>query len=176
MGKQQLISENYRELNRQLHADRDDYGTSGIHFADYIGGLAAAIGTDDILDYGAGKQTLANALPQYAIKSYDPAIESISTYPQPADLVVCTDVLEHIEPECLDAVLDEIQRLTKRVAFVTVATTPAKKDLPDGRNAHLTIESYRWWLPKLWTRFKIDQFQTLADLHFMIVMRPLEDK
>jgi len=167
---EQLISEEYRELNTQLHEDRKDYGTTGHQFADLVGGLAASMGTDDILDYGAGKQTLANSLPQYPIKSYDPAIEYISKRPEPADLVVCTDVMEHIEPDCLDAVLDDLKNLTKKICMVTVATRPAVKTLKDGRNAHLIVEDYRWWLPKFWERFNINQFQNMNDMEFMLIM------
>jgi len=31
----------------------------------------------------------------------------------------------------------------------------AVKVLPDGRNAQLIQEDFRFWLPKLWTRFDI---------------------
>jgi len=176
MGETALITEEYRNLNTQLHEDRDDYGTGGHRFSDMVGGLAAAMGTEDILDYGAGKQTLANALPQYPVKNYDPAVKSINKPPDRAELVVCTDVLEHIEPECLDAVLDDLQRLTKKVAIITVATRLAVKKLADGRNAHLIVENYQWWLPKFWQRFDIDQFQNIGGKEFMLVVRPWEAK
>jgi len=176
MTKPRVITEDYRRLNAELHKDNEHYGISGQKYAELVGGLAAAMGTDDILDYGAGKQTLANALPQYAIKAYDPAIEYISTTPDPADLVVCTDVLEHIEPECLDAVLDDLVRVTKKVLIATVATRPANKTLSDGRNAHLIVEDFKWWLPKFWDRFDINQFQNMDGFQFMLIMQPREKK
>jgi 2-polyprenyl-3-methyl-5-hydroxy-6-metoxy-1,4-benzoquinol methylase len=69
--------------------------------------------------------------------------------PKPSDVVVCTDVLEHIEPEKLDAVLDHILRLTGYFAHLVISTRPANAVLPDGRNAHLIVETPDWWLEKI---------------------------
>lgn len=176
MADPQLISENYLELNKRLHDDREDYGTSGHHYAELVSGLAASMGTNDLLDYGAGKQTLANALPQFGIKAYDPAVESISATPEPAELVICTDVLEHIEPDCLDAVLDDLLRVTKKLLIATVATRPAVKTLADGRNAHLIVEDFRWWMPKFWDRFVINQVQNMDNMEILLIAQPREDE
>jgi hypothetical protein len=165
-----LISEEYRSLNENLHQTREDYGIGGHKWADLVTGLAEAIETKDVLDYGCGKSTLAMNIP-YAIKQYDPAIPKYSTLPSPADIVVCTDVLEHIEPEMIGEVLNHLQTLVKRVGFFVIATRPAKKKLADGRNAHLIIEPVRWWLNALWDKFEIQQFQ-LFDGEFLAVVSP----
>ncbi|NIV37196.1 MAG: hypothetical protein GWN58_49560, partial [Anaerolineae bacterium] len=135
-----LITDAYRELNTRLHESNPNYGTSGHKWAKHIGSLAGALETNEILDYGCGKQTLANALPQFTVHGYDPAIEGLDEPPEPHDLVVCGDVLEHIEPECLDDVLDDLKRVTRGTLFLVVATRPASKTLADGRNAHLIVE------------------------------------
>jgi hypothetical protein len=67
----------------------------------------------------------------------------------PADVVVCNDVLEHVEPEHLDEVLKHMASLAKKAIVLTVATVPAVKTLADGRNAHLIVENARWWYTKL---------------------------
>lgn len=153
-----LISEAYRDLNTKLHESNVHYGVSGAKWADEVKALAMQLGTTDVLDYGCGKCTLAKSLPELKIHNYDPAIAEHSRTPNPHDVVVCTDVLEHIEPECLDDVLDDIRKLTKRAAFLVVATRPAKKILADGRNAHLIQHNYRWWLGKLLDRFELVNF------------------
>jgi hypothetical protein len=66
--------------------------------------------------------------------------------PEPHDLVVCSDVLEHIEPDCLGDVLRHLYDLTKKALFVDVACRPAKKVLADGRNAHLIQRDPSAWL------------------------------
>jgi 2-polyprenyl-3-methyl-5-hydroxy-6-metoxy-1,4-benzoquinol methylase len=73
----------------------------------------------------------------------------------PADLVCCIDVLEHIEPEYLSAVLSHLASLTKNLAFLTIHSAPAIKILPDGRNAHLIIKPMSWWTPTLGLHFDV---------------------
>lgn len=158
----ELITEEYRKQNAELHKSRTDYGANGHRHAQQLREFANAIGTKDILDYGCGKGTLSDALHEFDVRNYDPAFPELSSPPEPAELVVCGDVLEHIEPQCLDAVLDDLKRVTKRVLFATIATRPAKKFLPDGRNAHLIQESMMWWLPKLDERFIIGSIHNMG--------------
>ncbi len=165
-----MISEAYRKLNAELHASNDLYGVSGAKYAQQIRALAISIQTEDVLDYGCGKSTLANNLP-YKIKQYDPAVPKYSKLPAPADLVVCTDVLEHVEPDLLGDVLDHLQGLVKRKGFFIISTRAAKKTLADGRNAHLIVESPKWWLSALWDKFKIVGFQDFGE-KFLAIVEP----
>lgn len=164
-----LISEDYRSLNEELHESNPAYGTSGKRHSVQIRELAMMMGTRDVLDYGCGKSTLQEHLP-FIINQYDPAMPKHSESPEPAEIVVCTDVLEHIEPENLDDVLDDLKRVTKTVGYFTVATRPAVKVLSDGRNAHLIQEDYKWWLPKMWERFDITSFQEMEGKEFLIIV------
>ena len=148
-----LISESYREQNRKLH-EVGNYGISGHKTANHVKFLADKLNTKDILDYGCGQQTLEQAL-GFKIQNYDPCIAGLDSEPKPAQLVICGDVLEHIEPEYLDNVLDDLQRVTLNTCFLIISTRPAQKILPDGRNAHLIQEGAKWWLPKLAHRFKV---------------------
>lgn len=148
-----LITQEYKQLNAELHG-RTDYGTSGHKWAATIAELACKLGTLDILDYGCGKQTLQKSL-GIPIKQYDPCLEGFDATPEPADIVMCGDVLEHIEPDCLDDVLDDLQRVVKRAGVFVVSTRPARRILADGRNAHLIQEPYAWWKEKIEARFDI---------------------
>lgn len=143
-----LITESYRSLNARLHSERPDYGTSGQRYARIVLDLCRRLDTRDILDYGCGKRTLESAL-GFPIHNYDPCIQGLEKPPEAHDIVVCTDVLEHIEPECLDGVLADLYRCTRKRAFLLVATIPAVKFLADGRNAHLIQEEYEWWRDRL---------------------------
>lgn len=151
-----LISPEYREQNRELHRQRTDYGISSQRHVAMINDLAQQNGFQSVLDYGCGKGRLGAQLsPLYDWRDYDPAIGGKEAEPGPADFVVCTDVLEHIEPLCLADVLDDLKRVTSKMVFMTVSTRKAKKTLPDGRNAHLIVEPMEWWLPKLTQRFNM---------------------
>lgn len=110
------------------------------------------------MDYGCGKRTLEEAL-GFPIANYDPAVEGLDATNEPHDIVACTDVLEHIEPDLLVGVLADIRRCTKKAAFLLIATRPAKKYLEDGRNAHLIQRDAKWWLGRLWDAgFRVRQF------------------
>jgi len=124
-----------------------------------------------LLDYGCGKLSLGkNLKADHPIKyqAYDPGVEQFSAPPVPAEMVVCIDVLEHIEPDCLDAVLDDLSRLTEGILFATVATGPARKTLSDGRNAHLIQEPMSWWMPKFFDRFDV-QSMVRTEHGFVVV-------
>lgn len=156
-GGSMLISDEYRELNAQLHATRPDYGISSHKWPPIIRRYADTYGCKSILDYGSGKGLLKQGLDRLysgvqhppKVFEYDPAVRGLQHPPQPADMVVCTDVLEHIEPECLDDVIDHIFDLAYKMIFVSVALVPATKTLSDGRNAHLIIQPANWWRNKL---------------------------
>lgn len=114
--------------------------------------------TPTLLDYGAGEQTLEKtakwALPHVKVTSYDPGVPGIDKMPSGVfDIVTCTDVLEHVERQFVEQTLDTLRRYTKGAAILYIACTPAKTLLPDGRNAHLTVEPPRWWLPRLQSRW-----------------------
>jgi hypothetical protein len=143
-----LITEEYRKLNEQLHNSNDGYGRSGHKWADAVRQILAQTKGTSVLDYGCGKKTLQEAL-GFEIANYDPAVPGLDAPPDPADVVACTDVLEHIEPECLDEVLRDLNRCTKEVILLVVATRPAKKTLADGRNAHLIQRPINWWLEQI---------------------------
>lgn len=164
-----LITEDYRKLNAQLHKDRKDYGIGGHKYAKHVQDLIRQTGANTILDYGCGKRTLERAL-GFSIVNYDPAILGCEDVPEPADLVVCTDVLEHIEPDCLEAVLDDLKRVTRTLIILSVAMRPAKKVLADGSNTHKIIENQHFWLPKLLSRFDLLNFMCAED-EFVAVMR-----
>lgn len=164
-------SPEYAAIQSQFHVDRPDYGTSGIRYLDQISELAKKMGTRDLLDYGCGKATLQKNLP-YPIQNYDPFIQEYSTPPYPADLVVCTDVMEHVESEFIDKTLEHIRILTKKVAFFQIATGPASKFLPDGRNAHLIQENINWWLRQMLPFFSIHHL-TDVNSGFIVVCSPI---
>lgn len=143
-----LITDQYRDLNRELHERNPAYGTSGQKYVDIVRKMMVDYTSMDVLDYGCGKRTLERAL-RLPIANYDPAVPGLEATPDPHDIVACTDVLEHIEPDCLDDVLADIRRCTVKAALLIVATRPAMKTLADGRNAHLIVEGEPWWRERI---------------------------
>jgi hypothetical protein len=156
-----LISEAYRELNRKMHEEHRSYGISAGHFRVLVEKIMKDEGHKSLLDYGCGKGILKDECPTLPISEYDPAIPGKDVMPDPAELVVCIDVLEHIEPEHLNAVLRHMQGLCQRKILFSISLAPAKKTLADGRNPHLSLHDEVWWRRKMRRHFKIiawDQF------------------
>lgn len=105
-----------------------------------------------ILDYGCGQSRLVDwisKLQDAVACRYDPAIQKYSDLPEgPFDLLINTDVLEHVPEDNLDNVLREMRSLSEN-AFIVVSTRPAGKVLPNGENAHCTVWPSDKWLEKI---------------------------
>lgn len=165
-----LISPEYVEMNKAMHS-KGDYGIKGVARVSDVIQLAVQSDSRTILDYGCGRGTLKRNM-TLPVREYDPAIPGKDSLPSPADLVVCGDVLEHVEPECLEAVLKHLQSLTRKICFAVIHLTPAKKVLPDGRNAHLIQEDEHWWAERLSKYFDINQMQgskAVKEVAFVLV-------
>ena len=163
-----LISDAYRAEQAALHA-KGNYGTASLDFGELVSALVEETGAKTLLDYGCGSmRNLAKVLDcDVLYQGYDPAIPAFSAK-EPADVVACIDVLEHIEPDLLGNVLDDLRSLTK-VGFFTVHTGPALKVLSDGRNAHLIQQPPAWWFSRLSERFQIDTFKRYPDGFYVVV-------
>jgi len=152
------ITEDYKILQQKLH-ENPNYGVASTHFAPIVSEIIKAFKINTLSDYGAGKKRLyeslekLNNLPKDYFP-YDPAFPKYGE-PKPADLVCCIDVLEHIEPDLVDNVIEELSQITTNLGFYTIHMGPAGKVLEDGRNAHLIQESSSWWLRKLVKYFDI---------------------
>jgi hypothetical protein len=168
-----LISEEYRKMQEELHKN-PNYGGASVQYASVVAEILKQVHVPELLDYGAGKGRLGETLKQLMpnlprIRHYDPARPEWAATPQPAPFVTCIDVLEHIEPELLDNVLDDLRRVTIGKGFFTVHTGPAIKVLADGRNAHLIQQPPAWWLPKFLSRFDLVVFQRVSQGFWVVV-------
>jgi hypothetical protein len=150
-----LISKEYREMQAKLHEDIN-YGVASVAYAPIVDEIIKNHNITNLLDYGAGKCRLKDAIKSTVnYTPYEPSNELWSQTPEPNEFVTCIDVLEHIEPELLDNVLDDLQRVVDKYGLFTIHTGPAQKTLPDGRNAHLIQQPLAWWSEKLIKRFTI---------------------
>ena len=153
-----LISEAYREQNAVLHQHSDKFGAHGHRWAMRTVNVARQHACESILDYGCGKGTLRRVISSWDVKEYDPAIAG-KHIAEPSDLVVCTDVLEHIEPDRLDDVLIHLHSVTKKRLLFCISTKLAKMHLlPDGRNPHLSFHDAFWWKDRLSGLFQITEW------------------
>ena len=157
-----LISNEYKKLLIEQHEDRY-WGGTGRQHADDIREWAAECNCNTALDYGSSnhrdclKRHFHYTYPgELLFYEYDPAVESKSGLPLPQDIIVCTDVLEHIEPELLDNVLEHMRDCMLKCGYFVISTIKAVQVLSDGRNAHLIVEDKEWWKAKLEEYFSVE--------------------
>lgn len=149
----QLISDAYLAEQDILHMAPQGFGGKGKKWAGAVTWLCKRFDCWSVLDYGCGQGSLKASLDAagspFQVREYDPSpILGKNALPTFADLVVCTDVLEHVEPECLTNVLNHIQQLARKAILFSVALNPANKFLSDGRNAHILLRPLAWWEAK----------------------------
>ena len=167
-----LLTDEYRSQLQKKHQSNEEWGTTSHRYGDFIGDIINKYTVHEVLDYGCGKGTLKKSIHtqnELKYREYDPGIKGKDKIPKPAQMVVCTDVLEHVEPKCVNDVLDDLKRVTKQVGFFDICTVAAIHTLPDGRNAHLVVAGMAWWLPKVMERFNIKMMQDNGTGFWMIV-------
>lgn len=74
----------------------------------------------------------------------------------PFNWVYCCDVLEHIPPEHVDAVLDNLAKLSVNGAFLQIALWEDGWGNKIGETLHLTVRPAEWWLDKILARWSIN--------------------
>lgn len=144
---------NYIEEYKKLHSTNSTFGTSNIEQLKFINLIIEYIKPNTILDYGCGKGTLINELrdiyPNIKFYGYDPAVPEFSTLPTGKfDLVINTDVLEHIPENTIKEVITQIKNCSNNV-FFQLHHAKASQILPNGENAHCTIKPPKWYLKLL---------------------------
>ncbi len=154
----ELISRHYRKMNQKLHKSPRGFGASGHRWVTQIHTVIHMLDLRSILDYGCGQETFWTKFRDcYPIVAqdisyvgYDPAVSKKDSLPHGKfDLIICTDVLEHIEPEYLINVIEHLFSFARRAVFFNIAICPANKRLSDGRNAHLIVKSGEWWINQI---------------------------
>ncbi len=143
-------------------------------------------GSGRILDAGCGMGYLVKEFALLGMDAYgfdvsDNAVESVKKWynkdkikqgsmlsiPYPDnyfDIVVSTDVLEHIAEEDIDKALSELRRVTKKYLYLNIATR-VDRDF----KWHICIHDRQWWENKIissgfmhsFNRFNADTFSTI---------------
>lgn len=121
-----------------------------------IGVLLRSSGAKRVLDYGCGlglQYKKARLHEKWGIPSpecYDPGVLARSAKPAGTfEAVLCSDVMEHVPEDLVDAVLEEIFGYAEKWVWMSICCRPAKKFFDDGRNLHLTVKKDRWWISKV---------------------------
>ena len=183
-------SQEYHDLidsYKVLHQEEGKF--KGISLVPLVPTLMSLVKENDcktLLDYGCGKaipydkdrckevdlrhpiQKLCNLK---SFDLYDPAYEKYATLPDKKyDVVVCTDVLEHIAEQDIDYVLTEILSHSKKIVFLNISCQPALKHFKEGKfkgkNVHISVFDPSWWghkIGNIWNKFNHLKVYTLCE-------------
>ena len=160
-----LVSSEYKIVLNDTHKlTKNKWG--GGHSIDKLPkyeSLLKSLEVKSILDYGCAngkfKVYMNKHKPQYTIYEYDPGIRGKDTLPDPADFVVCCDVMEHVEPELLDNVMQHLKSLVRKAGFFNISTKEAITILSDGSNAHKIVKNGDWWVELFSKYFDVTDVQ-----------------
>jgi hypothetical protein len=183
-------SQEYHDLidsYKVLHQEEGKFkGISLVPLVPTLMSLVKENNCKTLLDYGCGKaipydkdrckevdlrhpiQKLCNLK---SFDLYDPAYEKYTTLPNKKyDIVVCTDVLEHIAEQDIDYVLTEILSHSKKIVFLNISCQPALKHFKEGKfkgkNVHISVFDPSWWghkIGNIWNKFNHLKVYTLCE-------------
>ena len=183
-------SQEYHDLidsYKVLHQEEGKFkGISLVPLVPTLMSLVKENNCKTLLDYGCGKaipydknrckevdlrhpiQKLCNLK---SFDLYDPAYEKYTTLPDKKyDIVVCTDVLEHIAEQDIDYVLTEILSHSKKIVFLNISCQPALKHFKEGKfkgkNVHISVFDPSWWghkIGNIWNKFNHLKVYTLCE-------------
>lgn len=144
------IEEKYIEQYQVLHKEMSEYGASSVDYFEEVSLMIEFLAPETVLDYGCGKGKLTELLsrkyPEIAFYQYDPAIKGKDVLPiDCVDFLINTDVLEHIPKEIIPSVIEKIASVSNK-CFFALHHAKAAVILPNGENAHCTIELPEWYI------------------------------
>jgi hypothetical protein len=144
------------KLHEELHKKRVFLGNSIKDHLNNIIELVDIYNVKTICDYGCGKahcwikMNLKETLGLDEVLLYDPCYEIYKKFPdKKVDMVICTDVMEHIPEDSVDYELKRIFDLTDGVIYFSISSVLSKKLLKKDVNAHLTVKDQKWWYNKI---------------------------
>ena len=149
----QTISKEYSTLMSQMHSDKATFG-GDIKAFRVIDRLIIKYKIKSIIDYGCGKGDLMfnirEKYPKIEVFGFDPGNPDFAILPtKQYQMIITSDVMEHIEPRFLNNVLEHINSLFTDIGYFYIATSPSKKDFSNGRNAHLIVAGPDYWREKI---------------------------
>ena len=183
-------SQDYYDLidsYKKLHEQEGKF--KGISLIPLVPTLMKIVKDNDcktLLDYGCGKAIpydkercrevdLRNPIQELcsleSFDLYDPAYEKYAKLPDKKyDIVVCTDVLEHVAEQDLDYVLTQILSRSNKVVFLNICCKPALKHFKEGKfkgkNVHISLFEPDWWgrkIGNIWNNFNNTKVYTVCN-------------
>lgn len=146
------------ERHRAEHAANPRAFTGGELWAyrGLVREFCEGLGAKSLLDYGCGKGVgwLRDGLREFLglerVALWDPAYPMFAERPAGKfDVVVCTDVIEHVPEGDVPGVLADIAGYAEKGVFLSICCRPSRGLFRDGTNPHATVKPREWWAGQL---------------------------
>jgi len=155
-----VITPQYKEILLALHSKYGWGFTAGKYAGDTVMELLKEYPEiKTILDYGCGEGSLKKWISDAGIADiewtqYDPGVAEFSARPEGKfDLVITTDVMEHVEECMLNDVLDDLRGFTKRFLYNEIACYFSGAIFGDGvykgQDLHINLKAPDMWKYRL---------------------------
>ena len=155
-----MISLDYQQELLDMHSSSEWGVTGGLYSGDTVVEFIKAFpDIKTILDYGCGEGTLKKWVEDAGITDkewtlYDPGVVEFQDRPVGTfDLVITTDVLEHVEECYLSAVIKDLNQLTGKYLFNEIACYLARRNFESGpykgRDVHINLKAPDAWMMRL---------------------------
>lgn len=155
-----MITEEYKKALLDIHSSAHWGTTGGVYAGDTIVEFIKAYpDIKTILDYGCGEGALKKWVEDSGITDkdwtqHDPCVAEFSKRPEGRfDLVITTDVLEHVEEEHIDDVIDDLNNLTGKYLFNEIACYFARSYFRGGpykgKDLHISVKAPDHWMLRL---------------------------
>jgi len=157
---------------------RSKWGTTGPKYAGagVIRMLDERPYIESVLDFGAGKGELGSYIEQHLPgrvrkwTNYDPGMPAYDKLPDKQfDLVISTDVLEHVEPHLIPETLQQLDERTRLVCYSNIACYPTGSLFMEGpyigQDMHISLHRPEWW------RAAFDEHTSLGLFQYEAVQR-----
>lgn len=153
-----LITPEYQKALFDLH--KIQWGTTGGKYAgdSVVNILKGFREIETILDYGCGSASLKNFVIKKGVKKkwslYDPGVAKYTDEPKGKfDLVITTDVLEHVEEPMLNNTIRHLQSLTGKYLLSEIACYLSGCKFKDGpyvgQDLHINLKAPDAWRLRL---------------------------
>jgi hypothetical protein len=134
-------------------------GLTVVKYEESIRQLIQESSSTTLLDFGCGAGDQYNSphclhdalgIKRADVALYDPSFETHDSKPAGQfDIVISSDVLEHIPEPQVDDFITELFGYAKKAVWASVCCRPAKKRFPGTDiNLHVTLHPLPWWLAK----------------------------
>jgi len=155
-----LMTLEYKEALLDIHRKAEWGNTAGKYAGDSIVNLLNAYPEiQTILDYGCGEGSLKTHIEDAGITDkdwtlYDPGMDKFQNLPTGKfDLVITTDVLEHVEEIMLNSVLKHLQSMTGKFLYSEIACYFCGAKFPSGpyigQDLHINLKAPDMWAQRL---------------------------